>query len=175
MKATFWIVDLAYYIILFMLRLFCFLLPVCGLCAPSRERGGGWKKYFDRLLSSLVAYNGLFVSQYDFLNLEDSFVHFFIVKRIQYNVLKLRVFEMIESESSCPRLLYRIYVLYCAVYCWNKTLPRWQLHAQLGISKGYCTVAETSVRNLIVTTAELRRFYERFRRWWIKLVSTPDA
>ena len=84
MTAKFWIVYLAYYIILFMMRLLCFLLPVCMQAffvrAPSRERGGGWKKYFDQWLSSLVAYNGLFVSQYHFLNLEDSFVNFFIVK-----------------------------------------------------------------------------------------------
>ena len=59
----------------------CLCAP-CRLCAPSRERGGGWKKYFDRLLSSLVAYNGLFVSQYYFINLEDSFVNFWIVKKI---------------------------------------------------------------------------------------------
>ena len=32
-----------------------------------------------------------------------------------------------------------------------------------GISKGYCTVAETSIRSWNITTVELRRFYERFR------------
>ena len=86
MKATFRIVYLAYYIIGYCLCWDCLAfcsLSVCGLCAPSRERWGGWKKYFDRLLSSRVAYNGLFVSQYDFLNWEDSFVHFLIVTRIQ--------------------------------------------------------------------------------------------
>ena len=40
----------------------------------SRERGGGCKKYFNRLLCSLVAYKGLFVSQYNFLNLEVLFI-----------------------------------------------------------------------------------------------------
>ena len=37
-----------------------------------KEAVGG--KSFDRLLNSLV-YNGLFVAQYHFLNLKDSFVH----------------------------------------------------------------------------------------------------
>ena len=32
-----------------------------------------------------------------------------------------------------------------------------------GNSKGYCTVAATTVRGRNITTVELRRFYERFR------------
>ena len=51
---------------------------------------------------------------------------------------------MIGSESSWPGLLYRI----CTVLCIGETQ-----HSQL----------ETSVRGWIITTVELRRFYERFR------------
>ena len=61
-----------------MLRLLCFLPPVC-VRALHTVKG----KYLDRLLSSFVAYNGLFFSQYNFINLEDSFVHFCMVNTIQ--------------------------------------------------------------------------------------------
>ena len=51
------------------------LFATC-LCAGFAHRQGKEAVVDFFLLSSLVAYNGLFVSQCPFLNLEDSFVNF---------------------------------------------------------------------------------------------------
>ena len=50
----------------------------------SRGWDGGWEKSFNHWLHSLVAYNCLFVSQYNFLNLVDSFVYFWFVKYLEF-------------------------------------------------------------------------------------------
>ena len=52
-------------------------------CQGKEAEGG---KSTDCLLSSLVAYNGLFVSQYHILNLEHSFLQF-LVKKFKINAI----------------------------------------------------------------------------------------
>ena len=62
----------------------------------SRERGGGRKKSFDHLLCSLISCNGLFVSQYNFL--EDSFFSFLICI-INKKKIEETGFQQIEGKA----------------------------------------------------------------------------
>ena len=97
----------------------------------------------------------MFVIQYHFINLDDSFVYFWIVKNILFFIFfwKLRVFGIIGWESSWPRLLYRICtVLYITVYT---TLPMWQFHAQLGFIKVTVQWQRQRQELNLITTVEL--------------------